>query len=137
MRILFIFRIFFPSWKFFEEYDGNPKLFYKIDDGPWIPVLLKIKRHWWMCFLNAEGNMTLFKKSLIQQYSGEIENEESLTMKMTSYEMIKDMIRDNLVKNNYLGGHWCQIKITTVAFEGGEHKEMDYFLSSPYKINYL
>jgi hypothetical protein len=77
-QILFLFRSFFPSWKFFEEFGELPKLFVRWGSnetqlGDWAQAFIPLERSWQSFFLNPEVNMRHLNETLLQQLKNESE----------------------------------------------------------------
>src|SRR4051812_5994815 len=71
-KTIFMFRMFFPSWRFFDDIGHVPVLFYrKSTQGkefePWVECLNKPTRKWRTLLLNPQGNFLLACGSLLQR----------------------------------------------------------------------
>jgi len=71
-------RVFFPSWRFFEDLGEVPVLWARIggdgsgtndgeDLGPWQRSLPTAAPRWWTLFVNPEANLILAYGSLLEQ----------------------------------------------------------------------
>lgn len=99
-KFLTLFRVLFPSWKFFTGVTEIPALYYRIlsehgDAGPWLPVLKRPERKWYSVFFNPEGNLCLAVQSLFQQVEaeiGELEPEQvELFEQSVSFQLLKNL----------------------------------------------
>lgn len=67
-KFLFLFRAFFPSWKFFDDAGSLPKLSYQIEgQSDWVEVSGKPRWRWFHLFINPVGNFNHALDSLIDQ----------------------------------------------------------------------
>jgi len=101
-RALFLFRAFFPSWRFFEDLGDAPTILFRtsVDDaefGEWQPCLRKIRRRWYHLFLNPEGNRLLACSSAAQLLLADIEEADEADPgaleNTVSYRVIRDWVR--------------------------------------------
>ncbi len=76
-RAFLLFRVFLPSWRFFEDMGEVPKLYFRfgIEDGAlgeWLAVEQPESRGLGSLFLNARGNLFLAGNSLVEQLLGDV-----------------------------------------------------------------
>lgn len=78
-KYMFIFRIFFPSWKFFDDSGVIYALKYRVctkieemESAPWAACPPKLKRSWYQLMVNPKGNIALACDSVIQHLSASI-----------------------------------------------------------------
>lgn len=76
---MFIFRIFFPSWKFFDDSGVIYALKYRVctkieemESAPWAVCPPKLKRSWRQLIANPWGNVALACDSVVQHLSASI-----------------------------------------------------------------
>lgn len=101
-RALFLFRAFFPSWRFFEDLGDAPNVFFRLhsennEPGEWQPCLEKIPRRWFHLFFNPDGNRLLACSSAVQLLLADIEEADETdpgALETTvSYRVIQDLVR--------------------------------------------
>ncbi len=94
-------RIFFPSWRFFEEFVSVPQLRFRVltdheEPVPWQEPLLPSWRGASGLFLNAEGNLALACQTLLERFLTELEDasDEELenVISMVSYRLIRNWV---------------------------------------------
>ena len=121
-RLLQLLRIFFPSWRFFEDIDEPPQLYYRTGTEPnsfthWRPCIEKIERKWHQLFLNAQGNTVLAYQTLLHQLIDEIaelpDEERKDLEKKVSYQLAKRLARLS-IPHPYLHTHF-QFKLCSGA----------------------
>lgn len=122
-KVIFLFRAFFPSWKFFEDNGEVPHLFYRMKSkteewGPWKlypePLRLKFQNF----FLNPEGNFALACGSLLQHLVDDIENEansaDTQIESTVPYRLTKNLVIDQVKKTKRIEAiFYYQFKIST------------------------
>lgn len=153
------FKVFFPSWEFFDEIEDNFVLKYRfsltnIESADWQLFNLKIKRHFLHFFFNPKGNLLLNIDSNLQllansinefiQYNQVVKNEaidnEKLDITQNyHYQIIKNYIADlilNTTKNNNLPSNESntnykyQFKLCNQILENDKTVDEDLFLSA-------
>jgi hypothetical protein len=101
-RALFLFRAFFPSWRFFEDLGDAPTVFFRLclengEPGDWQPCLGKIPRRWYHLFFNPDGNRLLACSSAVQLLLADIEEADETDPgaleNTVSYRVIQDLVR--------------------------------------------
>ncbi len=105
-----LFRVLFPSWRFFEEFGSLPALSYRIktkpsqDFGPWMSAIPSPKRPWHSLFLNPEGNLFLAFHSLLEQCTDDLEEFDGKELnsftQTTSYLLVKNLT-EHQIKNHH------------------------------------
>jgi hypothetical protein len=99
---IYLFRAFFPSWKFFEDYGDVPALFYRLGAnseqlGEWIPCLTRPKRRLSSLLMNGDGNFYLACTSLLQQVVAELEDIEEADIQVFDttvlYQLTHNLVR--------------------------------------------
>jgi len=76
-RSLQLFRVLFPSWRFFDGPIEQPVLFYRVAAGggewsAWQVALRRPPRKWHSLFLNGEGNLFLACYTLLDQLEDDL-----------------------------------------------------------------
>lgn len=77
-RAVHLFRAFFPSWRFFEDVGGTPRLDYRVhletgELGPWTDALPPVPRGPTALLLNPAGNLRFAGGSLVDQLVADFE----------------------------------------------------------------
>jgi hypothetical protein len=77
-RSLTLFRVLWPSWRFFEDIAPAPRLFGRVaargeDFGAWRELLPGPARRPSALFLNAAGNLHLACHAVLEQFQSELE----------------------------------------------------------------
>ena len=72
-----LFRVFFPSWRFFDEPGDEVELLARAsvdveELGSWVRCLQSAPRNWSNVFLNAQGNYTLAAQTVVEQLLSEM-----------------------------------------------------------------
>jgi hypothetical protein len=77
-----LFRVFFPSWKFFDDLSQVPVLYFRVSEteieptGPspnWTEALLREPRSWFAIFLNPKPGALLAYQSMLYHLEQEID----------------------------------------------------------------
>lgn len=140
-KIIFLFRIFFPSWKFFDvssdmyyiKYRCNTNL-ESIIESEWILCPPKLERNISQFIFNPQGNIALacdtIQNHLITDiYDLQSENKSFTEIENTnSYKIIQNMIKFFISKNNITSAQY-QFKIATL---NQDNEEDDIFISRIY-----
>jgi len=118
-KLAFLLRAFFPSWKFFEDCEYAPLLFYRVKEKnqefePWAPCLEKPKFQLSSLLLNPHGNFLLLSSSLILQLVGDLEEADErfandleksvayqLTKNLVSYQIKKTRVEQRDIKYQF------------------------------------
>ena len=95
--ILQLLKVFFPSWKFFEDSGRVPELLYRIDQGNWKPAWSPPRRGWLKLAINSEVNYRLACQSLLEQVTQELEAPEWLARPEGFAETVSYRLVQNLV----------------------------------------
>ena len=100
-RFLPILKIFFPSWRFFDDPGSTASLAYRLSAGqnfgPWQSCPTPVDRKWMNLFLNAQGNLHLALQTIIERLMRDVEDvDPTLTSdvsQLISYQMILKLVR--------------------------------------------
>jgi hypothetical protein len=116
-------KLFFPSWRFFEEIGAAPRLHYRFASqgnklGEWVLWQPKQTRKWNSLFLNAGGNLTLAYFSMIErliQDSNDWDKKDPAQFAdAVSYKLVEQFVRVQL--RQYTGhARRFQFKVGTDA----------------------
>jgi hypothetical protein len=91
---LSFFRVFLPSWKFFNEAGPQPALWMQVGDHDWQPVLPENQRSLSQLFLNSEGNLRHALDTMIERLLQESANIPSDQLAETvSYRLVENCVR--------------------------------------------
>jgi hypothetical protein len=96
-RWVFIFRAFFPSWKFFEDSRAQYKLFYQKENEEWLPAIELLSRKKLSLFINSEVNFHLALDTLVQRFVMDLAEEELDASESVSYRLIKKIVANKVV----------------------------------------
>lgn len=98
-------RALLPSWRFFDEIDPAPKLFYRTAEAStpldaWLPLTFRPARRWSGLVFNPEGNLALARHALLEQLLDDIAEPEvsdaSAVEGLTSYALVTQLVRERL-----------------------------------------
>ena len=141
-RILYLFRAFFPSWKFFDDYGDVPILFYRMSGsekkfGDWVPCLARPKRRLRSFLVNPEGGFYLACTSLLEQVISELEEFEDGGVenfeRTVSYQLIHNLVRFQIGQRPASGqSSFYQFKICSCLEELSKPIREDVLISSIY-----
>ena len=105
-KFLHLLRVFFPSWRFFEDLSELPVIEYRLkgatgEPGAWMNIV-RPKVSAGNLFLNPAGNLFLATQSLLEQVQAEIseldpENTQNFT-RTASYELCVNLVKYELQK---------------------------------------
>lgn len=143
------FRVFFPSWRFFEKLEWIPRLYFRVFDendqnqSKWIECFALEKRPWYSFFLNARSNFRMAAHTLVEQFINDVaeteDDKNSEIENSTSYLLIDRLVRFRIRE---LGlekkGRFFQFKIVSVVPGGAEKKdeaEEEILLSRSLKLS--
>lgn len=60
-----LFRIFFPSWKFFDLESKYPRVFFTDQSGTWVELSLQIEFRWYHLFFNWKNIWKLHLQTIL------------------------------------------------------------------------
>lgn len=112
-RAVHLFRAFFPSWRFFEDVGGTPRLDYRVhlssgDLGPWTDALPPVPRGPAAVLVNPAGNLRFACGSLVDQLVADFEmltdaevadaSEQGLPAleRMVSFRLVQNLLATRL-----------------------------------------
>jgi hypothetical protein len=101
-KFFFLLRVFFPSWKFFDDAGSLPKLFYQTEgQSDWIEVSQNPKWSWSYLFLNPVGNFNHALDSLIDQLLIEALSSNPETLSASApYRLVQNWIQKQIRQNH-------------------------------------
>lgn len=103
-RYMFIFRIFFPSWKFFDDSGVMYAITYRtcakmeeMESTHWVACPPKLERSWYQLLVNPKGNIALACDSVVQHLSASvnevIDNDSHVQLSNSvSYKVAQNMV---------------------------------------------
>jgi hypothetical protein len=67
-------RIFIPSWRFFDQAGAAPRLEVRYGDSTWLAVEFPVRSAWWNLFFNPQGTLAharhmLYERLLVESQS--------------------------------------------------------------------
>lgn len=113
-RLAVMLRVFFPSWKFFEDYAEIPKLFFRASEtDQWRIIEEPADRTALQLIFNPKGNQSLALGSLVQQLLFDLEKTKKVPdfEKTVSFELVRELVRRRLGP----GARSYQFKLATVV----------------------
>lgn len=143
-RGLMLFRVLFPSWRFYDDVNYVPFLYYRFGHdeknfGEWKLVLPKLKRNIFNILINPEANLTHAYNTLIQQLEQDKEevSEENKNdfVKSVSYNLIKNLVQKQIFFSHQLKSKfYFQFKIRAALPENMADAE-DVLISITHEAN--
>ena len=91
-----LFRVFFPSWKFFDGHSETPDLFYREvkaaeQYGEWITCIPKTgNRSWKNLFINTRENYLFAAHALVEYLKNDVTDGSDPT---TSIQLVTNLVR--------------------------------------------
>lgn len=132
---LSLFRVFFPSWRFFEDTCGRPALYARIEKGVWKSVLEKPQRSFFSLFFNPEGNLFLAYGSLLERLlkdASELQaGEEGQLLDSVSYRLVRNLVESKL---SLSPGVQYQFKVCVSGEAATREFEQDALISSEHAV---
>lgn len=108
---LFFFRLFIPSWKFFDEFESLLVLEFRIQTNSnewsaWQPVFKPAKFKIWNLFFNPEGIYRLAASSLVDQLFQDTQNWDPKNQpgefhKQSTYRLTRNLIQQELSQRSW------------------------------------
>ncbi|MBU6374529.1 MAG: hypothetical protein KGQ59_00895 [Bdellovibrionales bacterium] len=103
-RRLFLVRVLFPSWRFFESIGVVARLYVREVDGErgyqnWTPALKAPPLSWSNLFFNPHGNLYFAQQSAVEHLVSEIEESEeggSLIEHSPAFALVHSIARDSI-----------------------------------------
>lgn len=101
-RRLSLMRALFPSWRFFDQLEHVPKIFFRFstEEGqytPWQQLQLRTPRKFSALFFNPIGNLNFAFHSLTEQLISDVNDYQNF-QETVSYRLMVEMVRFNLQK---------------------------------------
>lgn len=100
-----LFRVLFPSWRFFDSAAPTPRLMVRTAQpgeplGAYHDALPALPRRWSALFLNAEGNLRLAYHGLLERLVSDLaeldEGDAESARQLLSYELVVNLARASL-----------------------------------------
>jgi hypothetical protein len=108
-KTLYLFRALLPSWRFFEDFDEAPALYYRSsagaeDLGEWRRCLEKPRREFLNLLYNPRANYVLAAGSVVQHLLSEIDDtsqtDSHAIESLVSYQLTKNLITYQIEKSH-------------------------------------
>ncbi len=143
-----LFRVLFPSWRFFESITPIPKISYRINKtgliySPWQELnLFSEKRRPFNLFYNPSENLRITYQGQIEQLLNDIATthscSEAFIQNLTAYKIVLAFIRRRLSEIHPTGFKEFQFKIGALEFCGNDFDKepllSDSIISSKYEV---
>ena len=133
--ILSLFRVFFPSWRFFEDTCDRPVLYARVNGGEWQRVLNNPKRGLLSLFYNPEGNLFLAYGSLLDRLlkdaSELASGQERLLVDSVSYRLVRNLIERTFKLSK---GVSYQFKVSVAGESASCESEQDVLISREHAL---
>lgn len=106
-KTLYFLRALFPSWRFFEDFDGESALLLRLGDASgnftaWQRCLPRAERRIHHLFFNPQTNYLLAAGSLLQQLLSEIDDLERVDDRsienLVSYRLTRKLVETKLAR---------------------------------------
>jgi hypothetical protein len=126
-KIIPFIRIFFPSWRFFDDAGPIYSLMYRIEKGKWKSFHKKLNRNLIQLVFNPTGNMQLASQSLLDRLMLDSQEVAAVDLEKTvSYLLVKNLVHSKVKPEKSF-----QFKVVG-AIASSSFKVEDYLLSPVY-----
>lgn len=108
-KILYLLRALLPSWRFFEDFDDAPALYFRCgtasgEMGDWEKCIKRPNRRILGLLYNPEANYVLAAGSVVQQLLSEVndltETDPDAVEQLVSYQLTKNLVRFHLPESS-------------------------------------
>jgi len=104
-------RIWVPTWRFFDSTGIHPELFVR-GQGEWIKAVSRPPLRWYSLFFNPAYNRyhacnNLFERLILELADLDFESPEELV----SFRLVQDLSRQ-FIRENLIPGHRFEFKLT-------------------------
>lgn len=93
-KFINLLRSLFPSWKFYQDFENENKIFFRIQNdfwGPWIEIKYSTPPiHWNRIFFNADVNYLLAIDSLLQDLINDLD--EAFLEEKISFQLVHRLV---------------------------------------------
>ncbi|MDB4974384.1 MAG: hypothetical protein JWN48_2725 [Myxococcaceae bacterium] len=139
-------RALLPSWRFFDEVEPAPKLFFRLmlsarEPAPWQPISFARPRSLRALVLNGAGNLALAEHALLEQLLSDVAEPElrtaSAVEQLTSYQLVLGLARAGArARAEAAAGHaHLQFKLTLLDLSTASGaEEEDVLVSSLHEL---
>jgi hypothetical protein len=130
-------RVFFPSWRFFDNLDWVPQLRFRIvgqTDDHWYDIFDPEPRTLSTIFLNPRGNFRMAAHSLVEQFSNDMAevNDDSKVENLISYQLVKQLVEFRMVELGLAQeGVRYQFRLDSIIPGKSENQNDDSLMLSP------
>ena len=131
-----LFRVFFPSWRFFQELGHVPVLKFRIvgsSESAWTRCMQPEPRNLGSLFFNSKDNLRMAENSLVEQLIDDISEfrDENLVESSVSYELVTRLVRSRIRESRLAEvGQGFEFKVTAAVPGAGEPNEGEDLLIS-------
>jgi hypothetical protein len=121
-KTTYLFRALLPSWRFFEDFDEAPALYFRYGNekqvlGAWSKCLTRPKRRFYNALYNPQANYVLAAGSLVQHLLSEIgdlpDTDNNTVENLVSYQLARNLVKFHLPDQT----RFYQFKISGVSDE--------------------
>ncbi len=148
-KAIFLFRAFFPSWRFFDKLGDVPLLEYRWGSdggelGSWTSATVKQPRQLSHLIFNAHGNLLLAEQSLLQQLLSDLSELQDVETpgpqpvsveQLTSFSLVQNLVLHRVCSASlptHPGASSLQYQFRLrTRFAGDESAEWEDVLMSP------
>lgn len=139
-RSLSIWRVFFPSWKFFDHPGAIPEVFIRMGErsdqlSDWRPAFRSEPRHWWNLFWNPRGTLRLLNSAafdrLLQESQSYLKSPDRFS-ESVSYQLCCAILAEEWRPSIRQG--FYQFKIVAALTENFEGELGDALISKIHRV---
>ena len=114
---LFLFRAFFPNWKFFDVVGHVPHLVARsaradamgqLVWADWLLIYPRRTRRWWHLFHNADTNLGLGRQNLVDHFWGDLDElpDGDDARQLVTYTLMERLVWAQLQEHHGTFSHW-------------------------------
>ncbi len=138
-KAIYLFRVFFPSWRFYEDICEMPMLYYRSvePEGEWKEAWQKPKRSWKTLFVNPEVNYLFACQSLLNQVENDVnelgEAEHTEFARSVSYRLLQNLVLYQMRMQRE--GSFKRYQFKLMAANQGVEQLDDVLISPVYEVD--
>lgn len=131
------FRVFLPSWRFFDRLGRVPEVFFRgksldSESKKWKPLLVKPRRKFYNLFFNPRGNLYLAQMTLIEKVLDDSQNRSQNLETTVSFKLLKNLVCEKVIEDSLEHTHY-DFKIIAKEF-GNSNQEIEVFVTPEYSV---